>query len=162
MCVALLKSLHTQPQQTKGDLRAATDQFVEWLQHQVLQREVARATALGENSRAAGVGKVVLCGHSMGGLVVADALLSIEKTCADGGPLWPRIIAVLAYDTPVSGMATRRFLLTLPPASVSWVASQRLQESSIRGYRLCQHSPSGRDWLDACPWSLWTMGSSAR
>jgi pimeloyl-ACP methyl ester carboxylesterase len=77
---------------------------VEWLQHQVLQREVSRATALGENHRAAGVGKVVLCGHSMGGLVVADALLAIEKTCTDGGPLWPRIIAVLAYDTPVSGM----------------------------------------------------------
>lgn len=88
----------------------AVDEFVEWLQHQVLKREVARATELGETHRAAGMAKVVLCGHSMGGLVVADALLSIEKTFTDGGPLWPRIIALLAYDTPVGAMDFSPFI----------------------------------------------------
>jgi len=102
----LYSALRTDFPQTKGDLRQAAEQLVEWLQHLVLKREVARATALGDNHKAAGVAKVVLCGHSMGGLVIADALLLIDKTCTDGGPLWPRIIAVLAFDTPVSRSST--------------------------------------------------------
>lgn len=103
VCEFLTSALHTHLLQTKGDLRVAATQFLEWLEHQVLQRENARALALlGTNHQAAGSVKVVLCGHSMGGLVVADTLLALHEKWTDGGPLWPRIISVLAYDTPVS------------------------------------------------------------
>jgi hypothetical protein len=68
----------------------------------VLQREVARAMQLGGTKGAAGSAKVVLCGHSMGGLVVADAMTSIVRSTKADEPLWPRIISVLAFDTPVS------------------------------------------------------------
>lgn len=87
--------------QTKGELRDAVERFVEWLQHQVLQREVSHAIELGGESGAAGAAKVVLCGHSMGGLVISDALSSVQLAHNNDGPLWPRIIAVLAFDTPV-------------------------------------------------------------
>ncbi|KIM25906.1 hypothetical protein M408DRAFT_330903 [Serendipita vermifera MAFF 305830] len=95
--------------ETKGGLRQTTDQFVDWLIPQVQKREVARAMALGDKYAAAGVVKVVLCGHSMGGLVVADAMLLIDKGFTDGGPLWPRIISVLAFDTPYLGLHTDVF-----------------------------------------------------
>lgn len=56
---------------------------------------------MGGERSAAGTAKVVLCGHSMGGLVIADALATIKKIHNDDGPLWPRIIALIAFDTPV-------------------------------------------------------------
>ncbi|KAG8754565.1 hypothetical protein FRC14_004945 [Serendipita sp. 396] len=90
--------------ETKGELSAAVNTFVEWLQHEVINREVKRAVELGGNHGAAGAAKVVLCGHSMGGLVIADAMKAIKKSHNDDGPLWPRIIAVLAYDTPYLGL----------------------------------------------------------
>jgi len=62
---------------------------------------VSRAIEVGGERGAAGAAKIVLCGHSMGGLVIADALLAIQKMQTDEGPLWPRIIALLAFDTPV-------------------------------------------------------------
>lgn len=53
----------------------------------------------------AGSVKVVLCGHSMGGLVAVDAALEIAKSCDGGskndGKLWPRVCGVIAFDTPV-------------------------------------------------------------
>jgi hypothetical protein len=39
---------------------------------------------------------------SMGGLLAADTLLEVAKSCSDSrAPLWPRIIACIAFDTPV-------------------------------------------------------------
>lgn len=38
----------------------------------------------------------------MGGLLAADTLLEFVKTRPDQtAPLWPRIIACIAFDTPV-------------------------------------------------------------
>ena len=43
------------------------------------------------------------CLHSMGGLLAADALIEFVRTRPDkNAPLWPRIVACIAYDTPVS------------------------------------------------------------
>lgn len=40
----------------------------------------------------------------MGGLLIADTLLEMFHSRPDkDAPLWPKIIAVIAYDTPVSG-----------------------------------------------------------
>jgi hypothetical protein len=38
----------------------------------------------------------------MGGLLLADAIISIKAHAADpGAPLWPRVVALIAFDTPV-------------------------------------------------------------
>ncbi|KAJ9093231.1 hypothetical protein QFC19_008437 [Naganishia cerealis] len=106
--------------ETKGELRVATDRFVEWLANETVQLETATA------SRA----KVVLCGHSMGGLLIADAALGIahgagadmpstsnppltgqdnareknESHATAAAPMWPRIVALIAFDTPYLGL----------------------------------------------------------
>ena len=77
-----------------------------------MEREVA--AGLGSGSA-----KIVLCGHrcvpypknfsvkiielfSMGGLLAADSLREFVNTRLDKTvPLWPKIIACIAYDTPV-------------------------------------------------------------
>jgi len=41
---------------------------------------------------------------SMGGLVAVDSLLSIAKTTQPSAPLWPKIIACIAFDTPYYGL----------------------------------------------------------
>ena len=39
---------------------------------------------------------------SMGGLVAADTLIALYKSRPDkDAPLWPNIIGLLAFDTPV-------------------------------------------------------------
>lgn len=49
--------------------------------------------------------------HSMGGLLAADTLLEMVNSRPDKeAPLWPKIIACLAFDTPVR--AFLYFLLT--------------------------------------------------
>jgi len=82
----------------------------------VVEKEVANG-----NGGGAGKAKIVLCGHrcvlctfardpvtieiqqiSMGGLLAADALIQFVQNRPDAGaPPWPRIIACLAFDTPV-------------------------------------------------------------
>lgn len=86
--------------------QAATDRFVEWLTNETITLETTT------QSRA----KVVLCGHSMGGLLIADAALGIAHSSApqvsdnettqtsQSHPMWPRIIALIAFDTPYLGL----------------------------------------------------------
>ncbi|KAF8339070.1 uncharacterized protein EI90DRAFT_3279486 [Cantharellus anzutake] len=94
--------------ETRGELSAATERFVEWLTTTVVHKE-------GGNGKGAGKTKVVLCGHSMGGLLIADALIAIAKSSApitspsadnssQPAALWPRIIACIAFDTPYYGI----------------------------------------------------------
>lgn len=46
---------------------------------------------------------LLICLSSMGGLLAADALIEFVRTRPDQtAPLWPNIVACLAYDTPVS------------------------------------------------------------
>lgn len=40
--------------------------------------------------------------RSMGGLLIADAARDIAKNTREGEPMWPKIVALLAFDTPVS------------------------------------------------------------
>jgi len=72
--------------------------FADWLTTLTVQKEVS-------NGGGAGRVKIVLCGHSMGGLLASDALLEFLRTRPDpNAPLWPRIIACIAYDTPYLGI----------------------------------------------------------
>ncbi|THH29141.1 hypothetical protein EUX98_g5046 [Antrodiella citrinella] len=86
--------------ETKGDLTAAVIRFADWLTNLTVQREVANGVGGG-----AGKAKIILCGHSMGGLLAADALIEFVRTRPDTkAPLWPNIVACLAYDTPYFGL----------------------------------------------------------
>ncbi|KAF8311152.1 hypothetical protein DL93DRAFT_2149723 [Clavulina sp. PMI_390] len=79
---------------------AATEKFADWLTTTVVHKEVANGQGGG-----AGKTKVVLCGHSMGGLLIADAMLAIAASrLQKTAPLWPHIIACIAYDTPYYGL----------------------------------------------------------
>ncbi|KAF8812245.1 hypothetical protein BYT27DRAFT_7086925 [Phlegmacium glaucopus] len=84
--------------ETKGDLDKAVVRFADWLTTLTVEREVA--SGLG-----AGKAKIVLCGHSMGGLLAADTLRDFVNSRPDKDcPLWPKIIACIAYDTPYFGI----------------------------------------------------------
>ncbi|TDL29927.1 hypothetical protein BD410DRAFT_893134 [Rickenella mellea] len=86
--------------ETKGELTAAVERFADWLATLTVEREVARGEGGG-----AGKAKIVLCGHSMGGLVAADTLINLATSRPDkAAPLWPRIIALIAFDTPYLGL----------------------------------------------------------
>ncbi|PWZ03269.1 hypothetical protein BCV70DRAFT_197497 [Testicularia cyperi] len=113
---------------TRGSLAAAVESFVDWLTQQTLALESKpdidpESGKIRKSGRGGGLGsvKIVLAGHSMGGLVAVDAALSIaanslagtsgtapssptEQKAADAERLWPRILAVLAYDTPYFGV----------------------------------------------------------
>jgi len=82
---------------TKGQLVAVVHGFSEWLRNLVRAKEAAYGCI--------GKAKVVLCGHSMGGLIAADALrLFVQSRQHPNAPLWPRIIACLGFDTPFLGL----------------------------------------------------------
>ncbi|RDB22545.1 hypothetical protein Hypma_010018 [Hypsizygus marmoreus] len=84
--------------ETKGDLNEAVVRFADWLTTLTVEREVA-------SGGGAGKAKIVLCGHSMGGLLIADTLLEFVNTRPDKQcPLWPKIIACIAFDTPYLGL----------------------------------------------------------
>ncbi|KLO07920.1 hypothetical protein SCHPADRAFT_894280 [Schizopora paradoxa] len=86
--------------ETKGELNAAVERFADWLATFTVEKEVAHGTGGG-----AGKAKLILCGHSMGGLVAADTLIALYKSRPDDdAPLWPRIIGCIAYDTPYFGL----------------------------------------------------------
>ncbi|KAF8497348.1 hypothetical protein JB92DRAFT_2745657 [Gautieria morchelliformis] len=86
--------------ETKGELAAAVERFADWLTTLTVEREVAHGTGGG-----AGKAKIVLCGHSMGGLLAADTFLAMANSRPEkSAPLWPRIIACIAFDTPYLGI----------------------------------------------------------
>ncbi|KAI0773402.1 hypothetical protein BC629DRAFT_1701863 [Irpex lacteus] len=84
--------------ETKGELTAAVIRFADWLTNLTVEKEVAYGGG-------AGKARIVLCGHSMGGLLAADALIEFVRTRADQtAPLWPNIVACIAFDTPYLGL----------------------------------------------------------
>jgi len=86
--------------ETKGEMDDVVLAFTEWLKLLVLGREAANRDRGGT-----GKARVVLCGHSAGGLVAADALIKFVQNRPDAQDhVWPRIIACLAFDTPYLGL----------------------------------------------------------
>ncbi|KZV97257.1 hypothetical protein EXIGLDRAFT_764551, partial [Exidia glandulosa HHB12029] len=86
--------------ETKGELNAAVEKFADWLCNLTVEKEVAHGAGGG-----AGKAKLVLVGHSMGGLLAADTLIALHKSRVDDtAPLWPNIIACIAFDTPYLGL----------------------------------------------------------
>ena len=118
-----VKSLVYPTYDTRGSLAAAVESFVEWLTEQTvtLESKPEFHPTTGEfvpnSGKGGGMGsvKIVLAGHSMGGLVAVDAALAIAQSSADQQAntpvekraslkLWPRVVGVLAYDTPYYGV----------------------------------------------------------
>lgn len=88
--------------ETKGELNEAVVRLADWLTTLTVQREAANGHGDGGG---AGKAKIILCGHSMGGLLAADTLLAIANSRPDKeAPFWPRIIACIAFDTPYFGL----------------------------------------------------------
>lgn len=95
--------------ETRGELPNAVATFRDWLQNEVIDLEVDAGTPSPTVDPSV---HVVLCGHSMGGIVAADALLSIAGDTVVGHSsdegtdlLFPDIRGVLAFDTPYLGIA---------------------------------------------------------
>ncbi|TFK71066.1 hypothetical protein BDN72DRAFT_877367 [Pluteus cervinus] len=95
---------------TIGDLSDAVVYFNRWLKERVNERK-----------QDGGSVKAALCGHSMGGLLMADALLRLQGERKGNAQLFPQIIACIAFDTPVSWFC-----------GVSW---QFLIRTSVLRYR---------------------------
>ncbi|KAI5357808.1 Putative alpha/Beta hydrolase [Septoria linicola] len=122
--------------ETRGDLNDCVGKLKEWLQNRVIDLEVANHTPSPTVDPSV---HVILCGHSMGGIVAAEALLSIARDevvpsmhtfdqegqnatnsttaqdessrstpppkAATSALFFPRIKAVLAFDTPFLGIS---------------------------------------------------------
>ncbi|KAF3770378.1 hypothetical protein M406DRAFT_247160 [Cryphonectria parasitica EP155] len=113
--------------ETRGDLADCVSRFRDWLQEKVIDLEVAKGTPSPTVEPSV---RVVLCGHSMGGIVAAETVISLTSDRvippvssapgADGNhtaapaegdhvPLnslmFPYVQAVLSFDTPYLGIS---------------------------------------------------------
>ncbi|SCZ91909.1 BZ3500_MvSof-1268-A1-R1_Chr5-3g08213 [Microbotryum saponariae] len=91
------------PYDTRGELTVAVDKHVSWLTDLV-------ATKKCEFSEKGGTGplRVILLGHSMGGLVIADSTLSALGTLP--------ILGLICYDSPLLGLHPAVFRNTFDKA----------------------------------------------
>ncbi|BGP18978.1 hypothetical protein JCM10213_002602 [Rhodosporidiobolus nylandii] len=90
---------------TRGELRTAVDNHIVWL-----TQVVAEKTALFRERGGTGPVRLVLVGHSMGGLVIADTLLSTLSSAS------LPILGLIAYDTPYIGLNPAVFKSTFDKA----------------------------------------------
>ncbi|KAG9237741.1 hypothetical protein BJ875DRAFT_438167 [Amylocarpus encephaloides] len=98
--------------ETRGDLGECVSRFRDWLQEKVIDIEVTSQTPSPTIDPSV---HVILVGHSMGGIVAADTILSltsdqpIDSTPSASTPLntlmFPYISGVLAFDTPYLGIS---------------------------------------------------------
>ncbi|KAF2126995.1 hypothetical protein P153DRAFT_74599 [Dothidotthia symphoricarpi CBS 119687] len=103
--------------ETRGDLTECVARFREWLENKVIDLEVANLTPSPTVDPSV---RTILIGHSMGGIVAAETLLSIvgeqpihspqdsqsQSSLSDHSALmFPYIQGILAFDTPYIGIA---------------------------------------------------------
>ncbi|KAF8605249.1 hypothetical protein BDV93DRAFT_490531 [Ceratobasidium sp. AG-I] len=149
--------------ETRGELKEAVERFVDWLTTLTVQKEVAHNLNGGS-----GKAKIILCGHSMGGLIAADALLSIARWRPDKtAPLWPWIVGCVAFDTPYYGLHPTVFSNSATKA-VDYVSAAQQAFSAFNSIRPTSPSPQAQPIRAAImappitqvtksssPWSTW-------
>ncbi|PWN33932.1 uncharacterized protein FA14DRAFT_161547 [Meira miltonrushii] len=124
--------------ETRGSLAKAVEQFVDWLTTKTVEIECEPPDANDPKSEPLGAGsvKIILCGHSMGGLVAVDAALEIAKSGGImHGHVWPRVCGVLAFDTPYYGVHPYVFKNTATKMHGYYQTAQKLstQLSPVAG-----------------------------
>ncbi|EME47310.1 hypothetical protein DOTSEDRAFT_69292 [Dothistroma septosporum NZE10] len=148
--------------ETRGDLKDCVARFKEWLQNKVIDLEVANRTPSPTVDPSV---HVVLCGHSMGGIVAAEALLSIARdepvpsslgndgtnaTVSHGSAMddstdrprepsrlfFPAVQAILAFDTPYLGIS---------PGVLAHGAEDKINQSS-QAYKAWDQASSFFGW----------------
>ncbi|GAA5908890.1 esterase/lipase family protein [Sporobolomyces salmoneus] len=98
------------PFDTRGELRVAVDNHITWLINVVAEKKA-------EYRSRGGTGQVrlILLGHSMGGLVISDTLLSTLSSAS------LPILGLIAYDSPLLGLNPRVFKSTFDKA-MDWTS----------------------------------------
>ncbi|MCJ1310094.1 hypothetical protein MMC25_003755 [Agyrium rufum] len=147
--------------ETRGDLKECVTRFRDWLQNLIIDLEVANGTPSPTVDPSV---RVILCGHSMGGIVAAETLLSItsetplphrskpkRSTTASStpstasttseppspvSPFFPYIQGILALDTPYLG---------INPSVVAHGAESHLQTAST-AYNAISELSSAFGW----------------
>lgn len=95
------RSMVYPPYDTKGDFNLAVTKLRDWVQNTVIDLEAEKGTSSPLINQSV---KVVLLGHSMGGLVSADVILAMHDQYAPA-PLFPGILGLVALDSPMLGLA---------------------------------------------------------
>ncbi|GAA5870781.1 hypothetical protein JCM16303_001584 [Sporobolomyces ruberrimus] len=95
---------------TRGELRVAVDNQITWLTELVAEKKEAYRTRGGQ-----GQVRLILLGHSMGGLVISDVLLSTLSSAS------LPILGLLAYDSPLLGLNPAVFKSTFDKA-MDWTS----------------------------------------
>ncbi|KAK3296391.1 uncharacterized protein B0H64DRAFT_461478 [Chaetomium fimeti] len=100
--------------ETRGELAQSTTAFLEWLKEQVMDlRKAHLDNPWPPNDRKVGV---ILVAHSMGGFVATDSLFRIldehrqNPSPNNNAPIFPLIQGILAFDTPLNGLARSMFV----------------------------------------------------
>ncbi|KAF8917847.1 hypothetical protein CPB85DRAFT_1373990 [Mucidula mucida] len=139
----------------------AVVRFADWLTTLAVEREVA-------SGGGAGNAKIVLCGHSMGGLLAADTLREFYKSRPDSkAPLWPKIIGCLAFDTPYYGLHPYVFKNTATRATEYANAAKTMGSAllgSFAGFgakKATTPAPEATTSAPATGWGKWAPAAYA-
>lgn len=105
----------------------------------------------------------------MGGLLAADTLLEFLKSRPENAPLWPRVVACLAFDTPYLGLHPYVFKNTATKAG-EYASAAKSIGSAVFGSFFSQNegtstgTPSNAPALPApekTGWSRWAPAAYA-
>ncbi|KAM0792888.1 hypothetical protein ACM66B_002650 [Microbotryomycetes sp. NB124-2] len=121
------------PFDTRGELVAAVDNHVSWLTTTIAERKAEFQEKGGKGST-----RVILLGHSMGGLVIGDTLLSTMGT----GSL--PILGLVAYDSPLLGLHPGMFKNTFDKALGYASQGQAVLAGLGAGYGLFKNATGGK------------------